>query len=91
MTLTDIYLDDGAALKVDTEKCILYVYSTSIKYDPVAYLKFMDYLISFWRLAEKENKKYHIVLDLSQSSAAIMPLEFYTTLIKTLNSLEKNP
>jgi hypothetical protein len=83
----DLYVDDSTVLSVDLEKNILYISTSSDKYDKESFIKFLQYLNGFWELAKNSGDKYSILLDLRNSGADIMPLDFYTTLLQNVNKL----
>jgi len=91
MVVNYIYDDnEGTKLGIDPDNNILYIITNSTKYDKQELNKFLQYLLGFWQLVESGDEKYHILMDLTNTTAEIMPMEFYTTLIGTLNDMGKS-
>jgi hypothetical protein len=88
--INDIYVDGRTKLSVDPDNCILYICTATDGYDKKMFHKFLEYLTTFWSVVENSNDKYHILLDLSEATAEMMPMDFYTTLIKTINGMGKS-
>ena len=87
MTINNIFEDSKCSLSVDTSKKILVMTNSSDEYIKSTFLSFMEHFISFWKIVESNGDKYHILLDLSEDKTAWMPMEFYITLISSLNSI----
>jgi hypothetical protein len=85
--ISDLYLGEKCSLRIDTSKKILIMSTCSDSYNKEVFLKFIEYFTGFWKLVKTSKEKYHVLLDLSEDKTAWMPIEFYTTLITSLNSI----
>jgi len=90
MSINYIYDTDGTKLGIDPDNKILHVITSSDGYDKKKFSTFLEYLTSFWSLVESGDDKYFILLDLSGATAKMMPMEFYTSLIQTMNGMGKS-
>ena len=90
MAINYIYESDGTKLGIEPDNKILHVITCSDGYDKKKFNTFLEYLITFWSLVESGDDKYYILLDLSTSTADVMPMEFYTKLIGTINQMGKS-
>jgi len=82
-----IYESSESCIKVDSNNLILYLKTISRVYNQEECDIFINYVTEFWTYVGQNNLRYYLLLDLKESSISIMPMNFYTKLIKSLNDI----